>query len=137
MRHEIKTTWVEGMQVETTLNGHAIHLDAAPEFGGMDKGVRSKPLMLLSLAGCTSMDVLSLLRKMRVEITNFTVDVTAELTDEHPKTYSSTHIIYHFHGENLDTAKIERAVELSFDTYCGVIAMFKKFSTVTKEIRYS
>lgn len=136
MQHEIKTSWVEGMELETVLQGHSLHLDASTEFGGKDKGVRSKHLMLVSLAGCTSMDVLSLLEKMRVKLSSFTVEVCAELTEEHPKTYTSTHIIYNFQGDQLDRSKIERAVELSFDTYCGVIAMFKKFSTVTKEIRY-
>jgi putative redox protein len=136
MEHQIKTSWRGGMKVEAETESGSVDLDASVEWGGNDDGLRSKPLMLVSLAGCTSVDVLSILKKMQIEIEDFSVEVRAKLGEGHPAMYIETHIIYCFRGESLDKKRLERAVELSFDSYCGVIAMFKKFSTLSKEIRY-
>jgi len=124
------------MRLTAETMGGLIDIDSSEEFGGTQGGIQSKPLMLVSLAGCTSMDVLSILGKMRIEVADFEVEVTALLSEEHPRIYKETHIIYHFAGANLDKEKIEKAVDLSYSSYCGVITMFGKFSTVTKEIRY-
>lgn len=136
MKHNIKTVWQKDMHFISISDRGEIHLDAAVEAGGSGEGLRSKPLMLSSLTGCTGMDVASLLKKMRVNPERFEVEVEAELTDEHPKYYKTTHIKYVFAGVDLDTSKIEKAVDLSFNKYCGVIEMFKAFSKVTYEIIY-
>jgi putative redox protein len=92
-------------------------------------------LMLSSLAGCTGLDVVSLLVKMRAEVEDFKMVVTGELTDEHPKIYHKVHIEYHFYGSDLKEDKITKAVNLSVERYCGVMEMFRQFATVTTEVQ--
>jgi len=131
----IHIEWQGDMKFETELDGHKLIIDAAPEVGGTDKGPRPKPLMLVALAGCTGMDVVSILKKMRVELEGLKVWVEAEQTDEHPKHYSSMKVIYEFKGKNLPMDKLEKAVNLSEERYCGVSAVYKKGIPVTNEIR--
>jgi putative redox protein len=123
------------MSFETEMNGHKVILDADPSVGGEDKGVRPKPLMLLSLAGCTAMDVISILKKMRVDVDDFNVRVEADMTEEHPKHYTKMHVIYTFKGKDLPKDKIEKAVSLSDEKYCGVSAVYRKALELTHEIR--
>jgi len=123
------------MQFESEINGHKITIDAAPGVGGENKGPRPKPLMLLSLAGCTAMDVISILRKMRVEPDDFNVEVQADQTNEHPKHYYQIHVIYSFEGQDLPHDKLKKAVDLSDERYCGVSAVYKKALELTSEIR--
>ncbi len=128
------TTWKKEMAFEAEANGHKITIDAKAEAGGKDLGPRPKPLMLVSLAGCTSMDVISILRKMRVEPDDFQVEASGEETDEHPKHYSKIHIKYIFKGKDLPKEKLEKAVKLSQEKYCGVSHMLAKAAELTHEI---
>ena len=82
------------------------------------------------------MDVVSLLKKMRAEVDDFRIEVIANLTDEHPKFYDKVHVIYRFYGSDFKKDKIEKAVNLSVERYCGVMEMFRKFAEVTTEILY-
>ena len=116
------------------LNGFEIPIDADEGVGGQNKGPRPKGLMLTSLAGCTAMDVISILRKMRIEPVEFSVDVETELTDEHPKVFKKVLITYRLKGEGIDRAKVEKAVNLSQDRYCGVSAMLRKAVPIEHEI---
>lgn len=134
MKNKINTLWKEDMAFEAEINGHKIMLDAAENVGGKDKGPRPKALMLVSLAGCTAMDVISILKKMRVEPDYFNVEVEGELEEEFPKPYHSIHIKYNFRGKELPMAKLEKAVNLSQDRYCGVSAMLGKAAKLTHEI---
>ena len=135
MDTSVKLNHLEKMQFESELNGHKITIDADPKVGGENKGPRPKPLMLLSLAGCNAMDVISILRKMRVEPDDFNVEVQADQTDEHPKHYHKMHVIYSFEGEDLPLDKIKKAVNLSEERYCGVSAVYKKAIEMSLEIR--
>lgn len=135
MKSTLDLNWTGKMSFEADMSGHKIVLDADPSVGGEDKGVRPKPLMLLALAGCTAMDVVSILKKMRVEIEDFKVRVEADMTEEHPKHYSKMHVIYIFKGKDLPKDKIEKAVNLSDEKYCGVSAVYKKAMELTHEIR--
>ncbi len=135
MKTAVDLNWSGNMSFETELNGHKIILDASPEVGGENKGVRPKPLMILSLAGCTAMDVISMMKKMRVELDDFNVTVEADMTEEHPKHYNKMHVIYSFKGKDLPKDKIEKAVSLSEEKYCGVSAVYKKAMELTSEIR--
>lgn len=135
MKHSINLSWLDNMAFESELEGHKITLDAAPEVGGENKGFRPKPLLLIGLAGCTGMDVVSILKKMRVELVSFNVKVEANLTEEHPKQYDEMKIIYEFKGKDLPIDKLEKAVKLSEEQYCGVSAMYKKAIPITTEIR--
>ncbi len=103
--------------------------------GGKDLGPRPKPLILVALAGCTGMDVIAILKKMKVNPDYFNVDVKGEVTEEHPKQFSSMHIVYEFRGKDLPLDKLQKAIDLSQEKYCGVSAMLKKAMPITSEIR--
>lgn len=131
---EASVKWTENMSFEGNVNGHSIIIDAEESVGGKNRGPRPKPFMLLALAGCTGMDVVSILAKMRVELVDFKVSVSGELTEEHPKHYHSMHVKYEFWGKDLDLEKLQKAVSLSEERYCGVNAVYKKVMPVTSEI---
>jgi putative redox protein len=134
MKESINVNWSGGMSFSSEIDGHKISVDAKPEFGGQDKGPRPKPLMMLALAGCTGMDVISILEKMRVKVDDFNVKIDGELTEEHPKHFSKMHIIYEFKGNDLVMDKLEKAVNLSQERYCGVSFNYRHAFEVTHEI---
>lgn len=135
MKHEINLQWLEKMAFETEVNGHKITLDASDEVGGEDKGPRPKPLMLVALAGCTGMDIVSILKKMRVNLDYFNVKVSGDVSEEHPKKYTEMHVTYMFKGKDLDIEKLKKAVNLSEDRYCGVRAVYNEGVKMTSEIK--
>ncbi len=129
--------WLSGMSFETEVNGHRIVMDASPESGGEDRGPRPKPLILSALAGCTGIDVVLILKKMKVDFEYFNIEVTGEQTETEPRYYHRIHVAYQFRkGEIIDPGKVERAVKLSRERYCGVAAMLKQAAELTYEIRY-
>jgi len=131
-----KTTvkWTKGMSFEADLDGHKLIIDADPKVGGENKGPKPKPLMLVALAGCTGMDVVSMLAKMRVELEDFSIEVEANLTEEHPKYFDAFTIVYTFKGKDLPMAKLEKAVNLSQERYCGVSDMYRHFAKIDHKI---
>jgi putative redox protein len=135
MIYETTLNWIGDMAFETELDGHKLIIDAEENVGGHDKGMRPKKLLLTSLAGCTGMDVISILKKMHIEPEIFNVRVDGSLTEEHPKQYESMHIIYEFKGNNLPEDKLLKAIELSQEKYCGVLATLRKAVKVTYEIK--
>ena len=135
MKHAVSTSWQGNMQFDAIVNGHTIKMDATEEVGGNNVGPRPKELMLSALAGCTSMDVISILKKMRVDVDAFNVFVEADITEEHPKHYEKMHLIYEFKGKDLPMDKLEKAVELSQERYCGVSFMYRKMMELTHEIK--
>jgi putative redox protein len=132
----VKTTWKGKMQFESTNEGGNLNIDANEEVGGEGKGYRPKSLMLTALAGCSGLDIVSLLKKMRAEVKDFNIDVEGELTEEHPKYYHKVKMTFKFYGKDFKKDKIEKAVKLSEERYCGVMAMFKKFAEVKTAIQY-
>lgn len=134
-KQEVKVNYLENMAFEANVNGHKIILDAAEQVGGENRGPRPKPLMLTALAGCTGMDVVSILKKMRVEFDDFNVTVEGDLTEEHPKQYYKMNVIYEFKGKDLPLEKLKKAVSLSEENYCGVSALYKKAIELTSEIK--
>jgi putative redox protein len=131
----VTTVWRENMLFESdNPSGHSVLIDTSSENGGENKGLGPKALMLSSLAGCSGLDVVSLLKKMRAEVADFKMVVHAELTEEHPKYYHKVAVEYHFYGSNLQEDKINKAVKLSIDQYCGVMEMFRQFAKVTTEV---
>ncbi len=133
-KQEIKIDWLENMAFKTEINGHELVIDASAEAGGENRGPRPKPLMLVALAGCTGMDVVSILKKMRVEVESFSVKVVAEMTEAHPKMFTGMHVIYEFKGKDLPMEKLVKAVTLSDEQYCGVSATLKQGLKITHEI---
>ena len=134
MDNKISVDWTGDMSFEAEVNDFKIKLDADEKVGGKNSGPRPKPLTLVALGGCTGMDVISILAKMRVVPEYFNVEVTGELTEEHPKYYHKIHVVYTFRGEDLPLAKLEKAVNLSQERYCGVNEMLKKSSKITHNI---
>ncbi len=136
MTNKIEVSWKGQMLFESVAPEGNVMIDAAEEVGGQGKGLRPKAMMLTAMAGCTAMDVASLLKKMRAEVDDFKIEVEANLTDEHPKYYDKVHVIYRFYGSDFKKDKIEKSVNLSVDRYCGVMEMFRQFSKLTTEIQY-
>ena len=132
--HTVETEWVQEMTFDSQVTGHDVTMDAAKEFGGRDRGPRPKQLLLAALAGCTGMDVMSILGKMKVELDGFRIVARANLTDEHPRVYSKIELVYEFSGEDLPMEKITKAVELSQEKYCGISAMLRMSCPLSYEI---
>jgi putative redox protein len=130
----VNVTWDSDMKFVASVDGHKVALDASEESGGSNSGPRPKSLMMVALAGCTGMDVVSILKKMRVEITYFNLRVEGVVRDDHPRKYESMKIIYEFLGIDLDMDKLKKAVDLSFEKYCGVNANYKDSMKVEYEI---
>jgi putative redox protein len=136
MTNKIELNWKGQMLFESIAPEGKVLIDAAEEVGGQGKGLRPKAMMLSSLAGCSGMDIASLLKKMRAEVADFKIEVEANLTEEHPKYYDKVHVTYTFYGSDFKKDKIEKSVNLSVDRYCGVMEMFRQFAEVTTEILY-
>jgi putative redox protein len=134
MKESINLSWLQDMSFETEVHGHKLYLDASADHGGKNLGPRPKALMLVALAGCTGMDVVSILAKMRITFDKFNIRVDANLTDEHPKVYSKMKLVYEFTGKDLPMDKLQKAVDLSRERYCGVSAMYKEVMDLEYEI---
>jgi len=134
-KHVIHTEWKGDMSFEADVNGHKVMMDTTPEGGGHDSGASPKKLLLVALSGCTGMDVISILKKMHVDIEKCSIEVQGDVAQDHPKRYTAMHVIYKFTGKNLPMDKLEKAVRMSEDTYCGVEALFKLAIHVTSEIQ--
>ena len=129
MTNHITTKWLGEMAFESNNpSGLNLKIDASPDDGGKGEGLRPKALMLSSLAGCSGLDVASLIKKMKLEVDDFHIETIANLTDEHPKYYDTVTIEYHFYGSNLKEEKLKKAVDLSVEKYCGVMEMFRRFA---------
>ncbi len=135
MKHFLDLAWKQNMEFETDLDGHKLVLDANEESGGGDAGPRPKKLMLAALAGCTGMDVVMILKKMKVVPEEFNVIVEGDVADDHPKKYTKMKVIYQFKGADLPMDKLEKAVKLSEEKYCGVSAVYKEALDLTTEVR--
>ena len=134
--HSVQTTFNEGMTFTSDINGHKVLMDTTAGDDGRDSGPSPKRLMLASLAGCTGMDIVSILNKMKVSFSNFSIDVHASLTNEHPKIYNFVKITYKIKLAEEDKPKMAKAVALSQDKYCGVSAMFRAFAKIDTEIDF-
>jgi len=137
MTNTVITVWKENMLFESdNPSGHTVLIESGTEHGGNEIGLRPKAMMLSSLAGCTGLDIVSLLKKMRAEVDDFKLVVNGELTDEHPKYYHSVIVEYHFYGRDLKEDKINKAVDLSIEKYCGVMEMFRQFAELKTEVHF-
>ncbi len=110
--------------------------DSTIDNDGNDEGPGPKRMMLVALAGCTGIDVVSILHKMKVEFSELSIDTEAKLGDEHPKMYKQVIVTYKIRLAEAERVKMEKAVQLSVEKYCGVMAMFKTFATVETVIVY-
>ncbi len=134
MADKITTHWKGGLTFESdNPSGKTVVMDTNIEEQNERYGLSPKAMMLSSLAGCSALDVISILEKMNEEIDDFKIEVSGELTDEHPKYYHTVDLEYHFYGADLNQKKCQRAVDLSVEKYCGVMEMFRKFAKVNTQ----
>ncbi len=131
---EASVRWTSGMAFDAELEGHHLAIDVPGPDGASGKGPRPKGLLLAGLGGCTGLDVVSILEKMRVPFEGLAVDVSADQSEEHPRVFTRIHVRYRFRGRDLPMDKLERAVQLSQEKYCGVSAMLGKTAAITTEI---
>lgn len=122
------------MSFDVDVDGHTITIDTTPEFGGTGKGPKPKNLMLAALGGCTAMDIVSILRKMKVPFEDVNVEVQGNLTETHPRHFDHMHIIYRIKGAGIAREKVQMAVDLSQDKYCGVSYSYRSSIRITSEI---
>lgn len=134
MINKVRTTWQGAMQFESENPGGQLFINDGENPD--NQGYRPKALMLAALGGCTGLDVASLLKKMRLDVAGFDVQVDGELTEEHPKYYHKVWVTYNFYGPNLHEEKLKKIVDLSLEKYCGVTAMFEKFADLIIDIKY-
>lgn len=134
--HYAVTTWHEKMHFESLVNNHSIQLDKLEINGGQNKGPRPKLLILSAIGGCAGMEIISILDKMRIKIDGLEIIVTGELNDTQPKIYKSIRILFNIESKNSDKRKVESAIQLAIEKYCGVVAMAKHFAEVISEINF-
>ena len=131
--YDITTHWTgKDIAFKADIEGFDVRMDSVSD--GMADGPSPKRLMLASLLGCTGMDVASLMQKMRISFEAFSVNAVAPLTEEHPKVFKSVHLRYKVIGTDIKREKVEKAINLSQTTYCGVSIMLKKHCPVTWEL---
>ena len=124
--------WVDGMMfLGETGTGHAVVMDGAPEAGGRNHGIRPMEMLLLGLGGCTSFDVVLILKRGREPVNGCQVEITAERADSDPKVFTKIHLDYRLSGKGLAPAKVERAIALSKEKYCSASIMLGATADIT------
>ncbi|QKQ24325.1 OsmC family protein [Candidatus Ruthia endofausta] len=132
----MKTTvkWVDNMMmVGESASGHALVIDGPEELGGKNLGIRPMEMLLLGMGSCTTIDVISTLKKMRAEVRDCHAKITAKRADEHPKVFTDIHIHFVIKGNNLNEKKVAKAVSLSADKYCSASIMLGKTAIITHD----
>jgi putative redox protein len=132
----IDSVYQGGMSFFSAIRGHNVIIDLDKDHGGNNLGTSPKILMLVSLAGCTGLDVVGILNKMKVNFSDLSINVHANLTETEPKIYDKVAITYTIRVKEKDRSKVERAVTLSQDKYCGVSEMFRAFSNLSHKIEF-
>ncbi len=131
-----KMSWQGGLKFEGTgVFGHKIITDGAKSAGGEESGYKPTELLLFGIAGCTGVDVVRILEKMRQKVDDIEIEVVAEQPDEYPKPFHKIAINYTVHGDNLDEAKVAQAIELSETKYCAVSQTCSLNSEVTTSFK--
>ena len=135
--HHITSIFKGGMEFSTELHNHTVTIDLFDKDGGKNFGPEPKALMLVSLAGCTGVDVVMILNKMKVAFSDLSIDVEGQLTDTTPRTYHTVKLTYKIKVKKDDADKVKKAVTLSQEKYCGVSQMFRAFAKLETEIIYT
>ena len=130
----LSVNWVDGMlMVGKSHSGHSITMDGPIEIGGENLGVRPMEMLLLGVAGCTMIDVVTTLKKMRQNLTHCETKISAERADEHPKVFTDIHIHFIVQGKDLDSKKVDKAITLSAEKYCSASIMLGKTAKITHD----
>ena len=128
----LSVNWVDGMlMVGKSHSGHSITMDGPIEIGGENLGVRPMEMLLLGVAGCTMIDVVTTLQKMRQDLSHCETRISAERANEHPKVFTDIHIHFIVKGKDLDSKKVDKAISLSAEKYCSASIMLGKTAKIT------
>lgn len=129
-----RVKWVDGMMfVGESGSGHAVVMDAAESVGGRDLGIRPMEMLLLGMGGCSSIDVLMILKKGRQSVTDCWVELEAERAETDPKVFTRIHAHFVVTGRGIDPAKVERAIALSAEKYCSASVMLGAMAEITHD----
>jgi len=130
----VRVKWIDGVSfVGESESGHAVVLDGAPENGGRNIGMRPMEMMLIGMGGCTSFDVVAILKKARQPIVACVAEIDAMRADEIPKVFTKIHVHFVVTGDNLNPSQVERAVKLSAEKYCSASIMLSKSVEITHD----
>ena len=130
----LSVNWVDGMlMVGKSHSGHSITMDGPIEIGGENLGVRPMEMLLLGVAGCTMIDVVTTLQKMRQDLSHCETKINAERANEHPKVFTDIHIHFIVKGKDLDSKKVDKAITLSAEKYCSASIMLGKTAKITHD----
>ena len=130
----LSVNWVDGMlMVGKSHSGHSITMDGPTEIGGENLGVRPMEMLLLGVAGCTMIDVVTTLQKMRQDLSHCEIKISAERANEHPKVFTDIHIHFIVKGKDLDSKKVDKAISLSAEKYCSASIMLGKTANITHD----
>ena len=130
----ISVKWIDGMlMVGKSDSGHAIVMDGPPEIGGENLGVRPMEMLLLGMASCTMIDVVTTLKKMREDVVDCQTQVSADRSEEYPKVFTNIHVHFVFRGKQLNPSKVDKAIKLSAEKYCSASIMIGKTAVITHD----
>ncbi|HIE05946.1 MAG TPA: OsmC family peroxiredoxin [bacterium (Candidatus Stahlbacteria)] len=132
-----KVIWQNGLRFLGVARDRAIIIDTSKEYGGFETGPTPMEILLMSVGACTGMDVVSILKKMKIKLDGFEIEVSGEQQEAHPKYFTRVTLVYRFLGKDLPVDKIKHAVELSFDKYCSVTGSLREPVEVDYEIEIS
>ena len=131
---KVRVKWIEDVAfMGESETGHAVVMDGAPENGGRNIGMRPMEMLLLGMGGCTSFDVVTILKKSRQPVVDCVADMTAERSDEIPKVFTKIHVHFVITGDDLNEKQVARAVELSAEKYCSASIMLSKSVDITHD----
>ena len=126
--------WIDGMlMVGKSDSGHAVVMDGPPEIGGENLGVRPMEMLLLGMTGCTVIDVVSTLKKMREDVVDCQTQVSADRSEEYPKVFTNIHVHFVLRGKQLNPLKVDKAIKLSAEKYCSASIMIGKTAIITHD----
>ncbi len=132
---QVNITWEGKMKfVGADDSGNKVSMDAAPIYGGENQGVRPMELMLMSLGGCTGIELGHILNKMRIVYDRLDIEVSGNRVEEHPKVFSNIHVVYRLSGENIPADKVNKALQMAEQVYCSASNMIKKVAEITYSI---
>lgn len=130
----VRVKWIDGVSfVGESETGHAVVMDGAPENGGRNIGMRPMEMLLIGMGGCTSFDVVTILKKSRQQVVDCVAEITAERAAEIPKVFTKIHVHFVVTGQDLNENQVERAVKLSAEKYCSASIMLSKSVEITHD----
>ncbi len=135
MDMQAKIKWIEGMtMLGESGSGHSVVLDGPISLGGKNIGIRPMEMLLLGLGGCTTVDIISILKKMKQDIISIDSNIKATRQDKEPKIFTTIHIDFNLTGNQLNLAKCQKAVDLSQQKYCSAAIMLGQMATITSKV---